>query len=68
MVWFAQVPDGDAAATFDAIATASSFQMTGLGKSPVDPFRISVTDGKNSWIIGFNYDMKSVGEEEKLHG
>lgn len=33
--------------------------MTGLGKIPVDPFRISVADGKNSCIIGFNCDMKS---------
>jgi hypothetical protein len=39
--------------------------VTGLGRIPVDPFKISVADGKNS---EFNYDMKSVGEEEKLHG
>jgi hypothetical protein len=45
---FLQVPDGDAAATFDAIAATSNFQVTGQAKIPVEPFKISVTDGKNS--------------------
>lgn len=44
------VPDGDAAATFDAIAATSSFQMTGLSKIPVDPFKISVTDDTEGLI------------------
>jgi hypothetical protein len=34
--------------------------VTGQAKIPVEPFKISVTDGKNSWIIGFNYVMKSL--------
>jgi hypothetical protein len=67
------MPDPDASAAFDAIAAASGFQVNGLAKIPVEPFRISVTDGKKSWPgEGFSFlfvssIIQNVGEWRKLH-
>jgi hypothetical protein len=46
---FLQLPDGDASVAFDLIAAASSSHTNRLAEIPVDPFKISIADGKNIW-------------------
>jgi hypothetical protein len=65
MFSFLQLPDVDASAAFDMIAAASVFNVNTQPEISVDPFKISVTDGKNMCIGGdIRYFNCSVCERE----